>query len=289
LSFSYYLRASRWQILLRSQVVLPSLTVFWATCIGYLANNVLPARAGEIIRSVTIARAAASSISFVLATALTERVMDAGALVVIGLVAPLGVGGLPVWFTHTIQAAAVAALAGAGILVLAPRLERMPWFVLARVPVRLGPRMRERLVALWHNFLLGISALQRGYNLISFLAFTLLIWLIDALVAIVVAHSLALSLTLPQALILLVALGLSSAAPSTPGYLGIYQFVAVTVLMPFAYTREQAIAFIAVFQAETYLTVIVWGLLGLWLLRRRGVRISRERQVDPAGAESEVA
>jgi len=50
------------------------------------------------------------------------------------------------------------------------------------------------------------------------------------------------------ALLLLTALGLGSALPSTPGYVGIYQFVAVTVLTPFGIGRDEALAFILVLQ-----------------------------------------
>ena len=48
----------------------------------------------------------------------------------------------------------------------------------------------------------------------------------------------------PVAFLLIAGLGLGSALPSTPGYVGIYQFVAVTVLTPFGFSRTDAIAYI---------------------------------------------
>jgi hypothetical protein len=68
--------------------------------------------------------------------------------------------------------------------------------------------------------------------------------------------------------VLLAALGLSSALPSTPGYVGVYQFVAVSVLTPFGFTQSQALVFILAYQAVNYAVICVWGLLGLWRLRR---------------------
>jgi len=56
-------------------------------------------------------------------------------------------------------------------------------------------------------------------------------------------------LPVPVAFLLIAALGLGSALPSTPGYIGIYQFVAVTVLVPFGFSRSDAIAYILVAQA----------------------------------------
>ena len=74
------------------------------------------------------------------------------------------------------------------------------------------------------------------------------------------AHALGLKIPLPVALLLLSALGLGSALPSTPGYVGIYQFVAVTVLTPFGFTRDAALAYILVAQASGYFVVAILGL-----------------------------
>ncbi len=71
---------------------------------------------------------------------------------------------------------------------------------------------------------------------------------------------------LHQALLLLIGLGLSSAIPSTPGYIGVYQFVAVAVFAISGYAPNQAIAYILVAQAVNMLLVLIWGLLGLWRL-----------------------
>ena len=63
-------------------------------------------------------------------------------------------------------------------------------------------------------------------------------------------------------------MGLGSALPSTPGYVGIYQFVAVTVLTPFGFSRTDAIAYILVAQALGYVVIGIWGSIGLLKYRR---------------------
>ena len=63
-------------------------------------------------------------------------------------------------------------------------------------------------------------------------------------------------------------IGLGSALPSTPGYVGIYQFVAVSVLTPFGFSRADAIAYILVAQALSYAVIGVWGSLGIVRYRR---------------------
>jgi glycosyltransferase 2 family protein len=104
--------------------------------------------------------------------------------------------------------------------------------------------------------------------LTRFVLLTAVIWGIDACNAVLVARALGMSLTLPAALLLLTGLGLGSALPSTPGYIGIYQFVAVTVLAPFHFSRADALAYVLVLQALGYVVIAFWGLVGLWEYRK---------------------
>ena len=78
------------------------------------------------------------------------------------------------------------------------------------------------------------------------------------------AQSVDISLTMSMAFLLVTGLGLGSALPSTPGYVGIYQFVAVEVLTPFGFSRATVIAFMLLVQVLQYVTTAFWGLLALW-------------------------
>src|SRR5690349_8756025 len=90
-SLTIFLRAVRWYVLLGGlsrradgQRHSPRLTipaVFWATAAGYFGNNFLPARAGELLRTMLISARSGLDIPYVLATALSERVADAVVLV----------------------------------------------------------------------------------------------------------------------------------------------------------------------------------------------------------------
>ena len=82
---------------------------------------------------------------------------------------------------------------------------------------------------------------------------------------VVVANAVGVSISLPVALLLVAALGLGSALPSTPGYVGVYQFVAVSILTPFGVRRNDVIAYILLFQAINYVVILSSGLIGLLL------------------------
>lgn len=263
-STTFFLRGLRWSILLGAEKQVSPLTTFWATSVGYLGNSFLPARAGEIMRSVMLGRATSLSKTYVFATAVTERLMDVVALVMLGLFAITSLNGVPAWVSHAAHVMGMLGMAGMLVLIVAPRLEA--WFKRMIGFLPLPTTLNSRLMGMLEQFLLGMRAFQHRGRAVSFTGMTLAIWLLDGFIATQIAHALHLHLTLPEALVLLTALGLSSAAPSTPGYVGIYQFVTVTVLAPFDFLRSEALAYILTFQAVNYLVVLVWGFLGLWRL-----------------------
>ena len=97
ISFAMFLRAIRWRVLLSAEGKVSVSLAFWATAAGYLGNNVLPARAGEIVRSVMIGRRAGLGKTFVLTTALSERMADAIALITISAGVLLAIPTRPGW------------------------------------------------------------------------------------------------------------------------------------------------------------------------------------------------
>jgi uncharacterized protein (TIRG00374 family) len=265
-SVNYFVRAMRWRVLLSAERPIRPLTVFWANMAGYLGNSFLPARAGELLRSLALGHKAAINASFVLATALTERLLDVIALVLISALALLSLPGVSTTFAPALRG--MAALGGVGLLVvlLAPRFSSFFQRLLAILPLPVA--WRPRLENLLARFLDGMRSLQNPRRAIYFVALTAFIWLADGLGTMLGAYMLRLHMSLPQALLLLAGMGLSSAIPSTPGYVGVYQFAAVTVLTPFGFSKSDALAYILVAQAFNYVVVTIWGLPGLLLSRK---------------------
>ena len=260
-SFNYLLRALRWRILAESQGKISALSVFWANMVGYMGNAYLPARAGELLRSAFLGKKSGMGTSFMLATALIERILDAMALVLIGSTAlafQVDVSG-PV--SIAVRTMAIAASIGLLFIFLIPLFEVHLIRLLHAFPI--PSSLREKSVQQFQRFLMGMVSLQNIRRIFLFTLFTVTIWLIDGLSTMVGAGIIGQSLNLGQALIYLSALGLSSAIPSTPGYVGVYQFVAVTVLVPFGFTKPDALAYILISQILGYLVITFWGLIGL--------------------------
>src|SRR5258706_4858882 len=97
ITVTLFLRAFRWRILLTAEGPVGIPDAFWATSAGYFGNNFLPARAGELVRAFMISASTGLNKAYVLATAFSERVADAIALVVISALVLLTLPAQPGW------------------------------------------------------------------------------------------------------------------------------------------------------------------------------------------------
>jgi len=252
------LRAARWRILLQAAGPVSYSTTFWAVAAGYFGNNFLPARGGELVRACIVRDRSPLALSYVLATALSERVADAVALVIFGAVTLAFLPQAQAWIRPLRGTFAVIGCLGLLGLALLPRFAQ---------PVKklLKPWPRFQRVA--EQILLGVQSFHNVTRLTQFTALTIFIWLTDAVATALLAFSLSIAMPVFLAMLLIVALSLSSALPSTPGYVGVYQFVAVMLLKPFGISPSAAIAFIVVTQAISFAVTGVLGLLAIAKLK----------------------
>src|SRR5206468_10905561 len=126
------------------------------------------------------------------------------------------------------------------------------------------------------QILRGLRTFHSPTRLASFGFFTVLIWSVDCITAMLGAYALGLQLPFRVALLLITGMGLGSALPSTPGYVGIYQFVTVSVLVPFGFTKTNAVAYILLAQAVQYVYITFWGLFAI--SRSRGITFKAAAQ-----------
>ena len=270
---NYFVRSMRWRVLLNARGHFRVGTVFWATMAGYMGNSFLPARAGEVVRSFLISGQSALSRTYVLTTALSERLMDAIALVLCGSVVLLRVSPKPAWMDRVGRTTAALAALGALMVVVLPHAEGLIQDLLRRMPLR--GVTRDRLLGFAGQILSGIRVFHHAGRLLAFTLFTALIWVLDAVATMVASRAFDIHMTFPVAMLLVAGMGLGSALPATPGYVGIYQYVAVTILPPFGIDRNAALAYIIVAQALAYAVVLVLGCLGLYRIRAPGRRARR--------------
>ncbi len=270
------IRAVRWHQVVRRERPFAFSNTFWATAIGYLANNILPARAGEVIRSVILGLSSGVRKSLVLATALTERIIDAGVLLLMAVVMLQFTDKFPAsiresWFLLLPIVAAVLL-----VVFLSPFIEGFLHKIPQMLPANAG--IKEKLHGLISGMLDGIRVFHNVPLLGVFLFTTVVIWCIDATVFIMLAMSLGSVLTIPQAIIFAAALGFASSIPSTPGFVGVFQAVAVILLPIFGIAADRAFLLVSIAQLMGLATTGCLGGFGWFVMQRRigAARLERE-------------
>jgi uncharacterized protein (TIRG00374 family) len=265
ITVTLFLRSLRWRLLLLADrhVTIPA--AFWATSAGYFGNNFLPARAGELIRTMMVSSRSGLSRMYVLTTALAERMIDALVLLIISVVVVTALPSKPAWLAEASKPFSIIGVIGVLGIVILPYTQRFWLSIIGSLP--LPAALSTRVKGLLDHVLRAIRSFHDTQRLLAFLALTCIIWCIDAVTMVTVGKGLGLEISLRVSFLLIAALGLGSALPSTPGYVGVFQFIAVSVLVPFGLERENAIAFILMFQALQYTVYGFWGVLAFWFNR----------------------
>jgi len=262
LTFSYYVRGLRWRLLFDSEKMVTPLTAFWATMTGYLGNNLLPARAGELLRTAVLSGKTGTSRTYIVGTIITERTVEAIIAGIIGLVLLLTFTFMPVWIRDIMVLTVTAGLLFAGLFIILFFNRKISLKILKKLPA--ADSFTEKIMPFAQMLVQGIAAVRYPGRAGLFIVFTGLIWFLEICWAKSIAVSLHLSIDSFQLLLLLVCLALAGIIPSTPGYVGIYQYVAVAVLVPFGFSDNEALVYILTFQIVAYVIVIFWGFMGLW-------------------------
>ena len=256
------LRAIRWRILL-APLGTPSFRAsFTSMMIGYLANNLLPARAGELVRAYVLGWQAGISKSASLATIIVERVID-GLMLLAALSTLLIVFPVPAWVRQVALVGSIVFVGAILILVTVRSGPQQMQGILGRLLSTVPRQWKVRGISIGSNFLLGLTSFRGLFDVLAYLLLTVLAWSTDVLLFWLVMQ--AFGITLPVlAVILVVATGaLSTSIPALPGYVGTYQFALVSVLELLQVDAASATAFALGVHGLVWLTVNAVGLLVL--------------------------
>jgi uncharacterized membrane protein YbhN (UPF0104 family) len=254
-------RAVRWQRLLEDEGGEPRWgDALGLTCVGYAANNILPARAGDAVRAVLMAPRAGTSIRTVVGTLLAERLLDVALLVAIfvvvgyGLLGEVGAGKVEI---------VVAVAAGLALLALAA------W--------RLA-RRNARVVAFAAPLVSATLGLRRAHHGLPLLGLTVVIWAIETGVWMSVAAAIGFGMNPLEGLYIVALASVFSMIPSGPAYAGTQDAAAIVGLKALGGTGAQAVAYIVMLRFVIVVPITVVGLV-LVAVRYGGLRRLRTLRV----------
>jgi glycosyltransferase 2 family protein len=264
-------RALRWQCLIAPIQPVPLRRLSGYMLVGYLANNVLPARLGELVRSHYLGDREGISLSATLGTVLVERVVDTVVLVGIGAAAILilNVRGVVV-------SAILVGIALAGLLVVALAVvlaaHRLPGA--GRVAEVLGRKPRIKGMVLRLRDGLRVAALPRTIAYAGVLSIAA--WGCTVIAMLAVGQALGIQLTVGEGALLAAGTNLATAIPSGPGYLGTFEYAGKTIAVAFGLPAARGLALALLIHVLTLLVTSVGGVVAL-------IRLGWRRRVPPVG------
>jgi glycosyltransferase 2 family protein len=285
LALAFFIRALRWQSLFVPARRPPLRPVIGAQFVGYVANAVLPLRAGEAAAIVTLNRRARTPIAEGTATMFVLRAEDVLSLVLLVFLM------LP-WLPHVGWLRAAGALAIGMLVVLA---------VLAALLLRFGDRAvavlvrplqwlpfvpRGSLEAAPAQFVKGLAGLLNPRIAIVSFAWTTLSWVVLGIGFWIVMEACGLELSPLAGVLVVIGIGLAMILPSSPAALGVFEGATVVVLSAYGVDASSALSYALVLHALNVLPL--FAVAGAVLVRRR---LRHEKDVtlvaDPAlGADS---
>jgi hypothetical protein len=262
--------------------------LFPATIIGYMANNLLPARLGEFVRAYTLARSESLTTSGVFASLVIDRLCD-GFTVLLILLITLFTVRLPAGMESVQQSMVLGGYAIFGVyalvvifIVALKRWNQSTLHVIATLLKPLPERVTVKVISLIDAFMGGLRlslhpAALGAVVLTSLAIWTTAIWPVD-----LVLRAFGIDLPVAASLFIMIFLVFAVMVPAAPGYIGTYHVACVTSLSAFNVGKEKALSVALVIHALGFCPVIV---LGFWYLWKANLSLS-SIQEETAKAET---
>jgi glycosyltransferase 2 family protein len=267
---SYFFRAVRWRYLMLPMKTVGMRNLFSATVIGYMANNLLPARLGEFVRAYVLAEKERLGTTQVFATLVLDRLFDGFTVLLILLVTFFSVRLPPGMENeqHGLVAGGYITLVFyvcviAFIIILKKQTIRTLNFT-ARLLKPFPAKVSEKVIPILGSFIEGLKLSVRPSDLLALIGSSLIIWAFAVYSLDMVLRAFGVHLPITAAMFIMVFLVFAVMIPASPGYVGTYHAACMYGLMAFSIEKEQALSIALIVHAVNFFPVIALGLLFLW-------------------------
>ncbi len=278
----FWIRAVRWRYFIDAGRRLSLDSLFSATMIGFMANNVLPFRLGEFVRPWVLARREKLSKTTLLATVVVERAIDMitllgifGVSVVVHPIAENSdAGRLVQWGARLLIGLCVA------LTVFVVAIERSRSFaqaVVKKVTAPLPGAARERVAEMIERFIEGLGLFRDFGKLVVVFALSFAMFLCFACALGLSLWSLGIMLPWYAGLIMLVITAIGIMVPAAPGYIGTLNIACTAGLALFGVGKAQSVPFSWFYFFSQWLPITAVGLV---LLNREGLSLRSLGQAE---------
>lgn len=282
-----WVRAWRWHYLLGPIKKIPTKTMFPITTIGYMGNNIYPARAGEVLRAVILKRKEGVSVSASLATIIVERIFDGVvmlAFVFVNLPELAKLTGSS-GFVGNIQQVAVIGtgifLGALAVFLLAAMFPHKTAKIGLWMIERFTPKhLHEKIISIMNKFLNGLESLRSPFNVLMVFFTSVIIWLLETGKYWFVMHAFDFSVSFFALMLMNGIVNLATTIPSAPGYIGTFDAPGIAVLTAYNVPQATAAGYTLTLHVALWLPIT---LLGAYYLAREGIKWSDSLRTETEG------
>jgi uncharacterized protein (TIRG00374 family) len=283
------LRAWRWRFLLAAQGKARVRSCLSATCVGFLANNVLPFRLGELVRVRSLRQLEGIRAAKVLGTVAVERILDILALVfMLGIYLALSAGGMH--RAELLVAGLIALALAAGLaLALALGYWRRHWlqWLIATPLSWVSPRLAERASGLVERFFEGLQVFASWRQVFLVVALSGAVWGGSVFSCYFVGEALGLGLAAGHYVVVVFTVAFGAVIPAAPGAVGTYHgFARLGLYLLAVQSGEAALAYAVVLHALEWVLVNITGAYFLYADRLRVMAPRRVEAAAPRAGEA---
>jgi uncharacterized protein (TIRG00374 family) len=278
----FWIRAVRWRYFIDAGRRLSLDSLFSATMIGFMANNVLPFRLGEFVRPWVLARREKLSKTTLLATVVVERAID--------MLTLLGIFGVSVMVHPIAENTDAGRLVQWGARVLITLCVVLTVFVIAIersrslaqafvkwVTAPLPVSARARVVEMLERFLEGLGLFRDFRRLAVVFVLSFAMFLCFACALSLSLWSLGISLPWYAGMTMLVITAIGIMVPAAPGYIGTLNIACTAGLALFGIGKAQSVPFSWFYFFSQWLPITAVGLI---LLNREGLSLRSLGQAE---------
>jgi len=259
-----WMRAWRWHRLLLPLEAVPLGRLFPVVILGYMGNNIYPARAGEFLRAYVLKKREGVDISSSLATILVERTFDGVALLLLAFSSLLFIP-IPNWLQHVVLLVSLlffGALAVFLAIAASPtRFQAICDWLIGRI---LPEHFRARASGLFERFTAGFSSLRSGRDVGIILFASLTIWVMLMADYWFVMQGFGFGVSPCTLVLMAAAMNLATAIPSGPGYTGTFDVPGIKILEGFGVAGHIAASYVLTLHAVLWLPITLLGFYYMW-------------------------
>lgn len=261
-----WVRSWRWHYLLRPLKRIPTATMFPIVTIGYMGNNIYPARAGEILRAVILKQREDVPVSASLATIFVERIFDGVimlAFVFLNLpeLAKLtdasgfigSIQQIAVWGAVLFIGALVVFLLAAMFPFITEKIIR--WLINHLLPLKI----RQKVLDISLRFLSGLESLRSPKDALMIFVTSAIIWLLETGKYWFVMHAFDFQVSFFALMLMNGIVNLATTIPSAPGYIGTFDAPGIALLSAYGVPAEMAAGYTLVLHAALWLPITALG------------------------------